>query len=85
MNILPSCLEPIIRNGTLRTIVRILRDTPVRLLIMIPIPMTPPSSMVFGTRNSSIANAAITAPSVSITNSSSNFSFFVILIFLSTS
>ena len=83
MNILPSCLEPIIRNGTLRTIVRILRDTSVRLLIMIP--MTPPSSMVFGTRNSSIANAAITAPSVSITNSSSNFSFFVILIFLSTS
>ena len=79
MNIRPSCLDPIIRNGTFKTIVRILSDTPVRLLIIIPIPMTPPSRMVFGTRNSSIANAAITAPRVSITNSSRHFSFFVIL------
>ena len=65
-NIFPSFLIPIKRNGRLRTIVSMLSDIPVRFLIIMPIPITPPSRIVLGTRNSSIAKAAITAPTASI-------------------
>ena len=80
-NTFPRCLDPRIRNGILNTMVRILSEMPLRLFTMMPIPITPPSRIVQGTRNSSIANAAMTAPIVIITKSiiilkSFFFSFF---------
>ena len=42
--------------------VRILNGIWVRLFTMMPIPITPPSKIVQGTRNSSMANAAMAAP-----------------------
>ncbi len=62
MKRLPIFFAPIIRNGILRATVRKPRGIPDLLFIIMLIPTTPPSRIVHGTRNSSIANAAITAP-----------------------
>lgn len=59
--------------------VSILNGSFVRLFIMIPIPIMPPSRIVFGTRNSSMAKAAMTEPIDSIRNSVKIFNLFVIL------
>ena len=69
INVTPSFREPIRRNGMFRTMVRILNGIWVRLFTMMPIPMTPPSKIVQGTRNSSMANAAMADPTVNIRKS----------------
>ncbi|KQC84049.1 hypothetical protein APZ18_15285 [Butyribacter intestini] len=69
INILPSLCRPKSRKGMFSIMVSILSGSLVRLFIIMPMPMTPPSSIVFGTRNSSMAKAAIIEPMVSIKNS----------------
>ena len=50
-------------NGTLSRMVRAASGNPVRCETVMPMPITPPSRMVFGTRNSSTAKAAMADPS----------------------
>ena len=61
----PSLTPPSTRKGTLRSTVRSASGIPVTCETIMPTPMTPPSRMVLGTRNSSTANAAMAEPSAS--------------------
>ena len=63
-NLMPKRLNPRIMNGIFRTIVRTPKGIPDNWLMIIEIPTTPPSRIVNGTRNSSKAKAAMTAPTV---------------------
>ncbi len=75
MNCFPIFRLPISKNGIFNTTVKILRETPVILWIIMPIPTTPPSKMVQGTRNSSMAKAAMMAPMAIPIKSMTSFTF----------
>ena len=63
-NLMPSLLKPSIMKGIFKRIVSTPRGSPDSWLMIIETPTTPPSKIVNGTRNSSKAKAAITAPTV---------------------
>ena len=58
----PSLMPPRMTKGAFRIIVSRARGTPVTCESIMPTPMTPPSRMVLGTRNSSTAKAAMAEP-----------------------
>ena len=66
--------------GRLNTMVNTLRAMPVRLLSIMPIPTIPPSNMVQGTKNSSMAKAAMIAPIARRKKSNANLNFSLIKI-----